>query len=164
MTPVEDERSERERAIGRCMADLQAAIDADDQALADHLGIGRTDLRCLDTVFRRGPQPVRQLARILGLTPGSVTTMTDRLVAAGYVHRVPDPTHGRRVLVTPTSRAVEIVTELFEDRVAEAHTALERFDDAQLAAIHEFLAQSVARHETSATELRSRAPLRPPDN
>ena len=150
-----DDRAEREQRIGRRMADLQASIDADDQALADHLGIGRTDLRCLDIVFRRGPQPVRQLARLMNLTPGSVTTMTDRLVAAGYVHRVPDPTHGRRVLVTPTPRCVEIVTDLFSGRVAEAHDALARFDDAQLAAIDDFLARSIARHDASAEHLRN---------
>lgn len=157
MPPVENERAERERSIGRTMADLQAAIDTDDQALADHLGIGRTDLRCLDIVFRQGPQPVRHLARLMRLTPGSVTTMTDRLVTAGYVHRVSDPDHGRRVLVTPTPRCVEIITELFSDRVAEAHTALGRFDDAQLAAIEEFLRLSVARHVASAAELQGRA-------
>ncbi|MET9327479.1 MarR family transcriptional regulator [Tsukamurella sp. NPDC003166] len=155
MPPVENDRAERERSIGRTMADLQASIDADDQALADHLGIGRTDLRCLDIVFRQGPQPVRQLARLMRLTPGSVTTMTDRLIAAGYVHRVPDPTHGRRVLVTPTPHCVEIITELFGDRVAEAHAALARFDDAQLAAIEEFLGRSVARHTTSAEHLQA---------
>ncbi|WP_405164684.1 MarR family transcriptional regulator [Nocardia sp. NBC_01499] len=153
-------RTELTAAIGHAMAELQAEIDADDQALADYLGIGRTDLRCLDLVFRHGPQPVRRLARLLGLTPGSVTALTDRLIAAGYVHRQPDPTHGRRVLITPTERSVAIVNDLFSARLAEANTELAEFDDIELAAVHRFLTLSRERHQRSAAQLRDRGSLR----
>lgn len=160
MLPVEDNSAELRVAIGNTMAELQAAIDADDQALADHLGIGRTDLRCLDLVFRHGPQPVRQLARMLGLTPGSVTTLTDRLITAGYARRVPDPAHKRRVLVTPTERCVAIVTELFTERIANAHMELSQFGDTELAAIHRFLTLSLQRHQGSAAHLRALPTIR----
>ncbi|MFL6123882.1 MarR family winged helix-turn-helix transcriptional regulator [Actinophytocola sp.] len=141
-------------ALGAAMADLQAAIDADDQALADRLSVHRTDLRCLDLVFRHGPLPAGQLARMLGLTPGSVTALVDRLVTAGYVRRAPDPTHGRRVLVIPTEQAARIVTDLLRDRLAEAHAELADFSDAELDAIVRFLHSAIDRHERAAARLR----------
>jgi DNA-binding MarR family transcriptional regulator len=141
-------------ALGAAMADLQAAIDADDQALADHLGVHRTDLRCLDLVFRHGPLPAGRLARLLGLTPGSVTALVDRLVKADYVRRAPDPTHGRRVLIVPTERAARIVTELLRERLAEAHAELVAFSDAELEAIVRFLRSATDRHERAAARLR----------
>jgi DNA-binding MarR family transcriptional regulator len=141
-------------ALGAAMADLQAAIDADDQAMADHLGVHRTDLRCLDLVFRHGPLPAGRLARLLGLTPGSVTALVDRLVKADYARRAPDPTHGRRVLIVPTERAARIVTELLRDRLAEAHAELVGFSDAELDAIVRFLRSAADRHERAAARLR----------
>ena len=142
-------------ALGAAMADLQAAIDADDQALADHLGLHRTDLRCLDLVFRHGPLASGRLAQMLGLTPGSMTTLVDRLVKAGYARRTPDPTHGRRVLVIPTEQAVRTVTDSLRDRLAEAHAELENFSDAELDAIVRFLHSAIDRHERAAARLRS---------
>jgi DNA-binding MarR family transcriptional regulator len=144
-------------ALGAAMADLQAAIDADDQALADHLGVHRTDLRCLDLVFRHGPLPAGRLARLLGLTPGSVTALVDRLIKADYVRRTPDPTHGRRVLIVPTDRAARVVTELLRERLAEAHADLVHFSDAELDAIVRFLRSATERHERSAAHLRATA-------
>jgi DNA-binding MarR family transcriptional regulator len=141
-------------ALGVAMADLQAAIDADDQALADHLGVHRTDLRCLDLVCRHGPLPAGRLARLLGLTPGSVTALVDRLIKADYVRRAPDPTHGRRVLIVPTERAARLVTESLRERLAEAHAELVAFSDAELDAIVRFLRSATERHERSAARLR----------
>ena len=85
----QEERAEIAASLGRAMVDLQAAIDAEDQALADHLAIHRTDLRALDLVFRHGPLPAGRLAGMLGLTPGSVTALVDRLVKIDYVCRQP---------------------------------------------------------------------------
>ncbi len=141
-------------ALGAAMADLQAAIDADDQALADHLGVHRTDLRCLDLVFRHGPLPSGRLARMLGLTPGSATALVDRLIKAGYARRAPDPSHGRRVLVTPTEHAARLVTDLLRERLAEAHAELADFSDAELDAIVRFLRSAADRHERAAARLR----------
>jgi DNA-binding MarR family transcriptional regulator len=159
--PAQPPRDDLIRQVGRTMADLQDAIAADDQALADHLGIHRTDLRCLDLLFRYGPRTAGTLARELHLTPGSVTALLDRLVRAGYLERRPDPRHGRRVLATLTPRIVEIVTELFADRLAEAAAELDTFDDRQLADIHRFLAASLARHRTAAAHLRGLPPRSP---
>ena len=159
-TANEEERAALAAGLGRAMAELQAAIDAEDQALADHLGIHRTDLRALDLVFRYGPLPAGRLAAMLGLTPGSVTALVDRLVKVDYVCRQPDPTHGRRVLIAPTPRSVKLVTDLLGGRIAAANAELAQFSDAELKAIRRFLLASTERHNRSAATLRALPPGR----
>jgi DNA-binding MarR family transcriptional regulator len=161
---VEEQQPGRDdliRRVGRTMADLQDAIAADDQALADHLGVHRTDLRCLDLLFRYGPRTAGTLARELHLTPGSVTALLDRLARVGYLERRPDPEHGRRVLAVLTPRVVKIINELFADRLAEAAAELDGFDDRQLADIGRFLAGSLARHRANEARLRALPPRSP---
>lgn len=68
---------------------LVEAVDTFDAVAATELGIGRSDLRALH-LLEHGPASSRALADHLGLTPGGVTTLVDRLVARGYVHRRPD--------------------------------------------------------------------------
>ncbi len=41
----------------------QAATERFDQAVADALGLNRTDMRCLDLIDREGPVPAGRLAR-----------------------------------------------------------------------------------------------------
>jgi DNA-binding MarR family transcriptional regulator len=127
---------------------------SDREVLTAALGAAMADLRCLDLVFRHGPLHAGRLARMLGLTPGSVTALVDRLVRAGYVQRTPDPTHGRRVLIVPTERAARTVTELLRERLAEAHAELADFTDAELDAIVRFVRSAADRHERAATRLR----------
>jgi DNA-binding MarR family transcriptional regulator len=161
MTAARDnKRAELASSLSRAMADLQSAIDGDDQALADHLRIHRTDLRALDLVFRYGPLSAGSLAELLGLTPGSVTALVDRLIKGDYVARRPDPTHGRRVLISPTPRSVRLVTDLLGARIAEATADLAQFADQELAAIRRFLVGSIDRHNRSAADLRALPPVR----
>jgi DNA-binding MarR family transcriptional regulator len=156
----QEERAEIAASLGRAMVDLQAAIDAEDQALADHLAIHRTDLRALDLVFRHGPLPAGRLAGMLGLTPGSVTALVDRLVKIDYVCRQPDPAHGRRVLIALTPRSAKLVTDLLGDRISAANAELAQFSDAELSAIRRFLLASTERHNRSAVTLRALPPVR----
>ena len=69
----------------------QNATDRFDQAVADAIGINRTDMRCLDVIQREGPVPAGRLAEETGLTTGAITTVLDRLERVGYARRVRDP-------------------------------------------------------------------------
>ena len=75
------------------------ATDRYDQAVADAIGINRTDMRCLDVIQREGPVPAGRLADETGLTTGAITTVLDRLERAGFARRTRDPADRRRVLV-----------------------------------------------------------------
>jgi DNA-binding MarR family transcriptional regulator len=58
-------------------------------ALADRLGLGTTDLKCLDLLrAAQVPLTASNLAQLTGLTGGAITGVADRLEAAGFVERV----------------------------------------------------------------------------
>jgi DNA-binding MarR family transcriptional regulator len=66
------------------------------------------------TFSRTGRLPLKVIGSRLMVHPTSVTNAIDRLVAAGYVDRQPNPADGRGVLagITETGRTVvEVATE-----------------------------------------------------
>jgi len=147
-------REALEREIGDELAELQGVYDDSDRALANRLGIGRTDLRCLDLIVRGGPCSATQVATKLGLTRGSVTTLVDRLERAGYATRRPDPTHGKRILVVPTPRLIELVEPLVEPRARAGSEQLATYSVGELLLIRTFLRRTRVRHSEYAAELR----------
>ena len=50
----------------------QNATDRFDQAVAETIGINRTDLRCLDVIQREWPVAAGRLAEQTGLTTGAI--------------------------------------------------------------------------------------------
>jgi DNA-binding MarR family transcriptional regulator len=101
------------------------------QAIADRLGLGPTDHKCLDLALRASsdePITAGRLAEITGLTTGAITGVLDRLERAGYIRREKDPRDRRQVLVRPRPERLEEIGRLFEplrrawDRVAARYT------------------------------------------
>lgn len=78
---------------------LHAAIDQLDETAARAIDVSRNDLRCIN-LLEDGPKAPSDLAKALGLTRGSVTTLLDRLEARGFVERLAHPTDRRALLVT----------------------------------------------------------------
>ena len=67
--------------------------------VAAQAGLTATDLEALDILALTGPIPVGRLAELTGLSSGAVTSLVDRLEAAGCARREPDPDDRRRVVV-----------------------------------------------------------------
>lgn len=72
------------------------------------LTFARYEVLVLLTFSRTGQLPLKVIGSRLMVHPTSVTNAIDRLVAAGYVDRQPNPADGRGVLagITATGRAV----------------------------------------------------------
>jgi DNA-binding MarR family transcriptional regulator len=85
-----------------------------DDALKPHaLTFARYEVLVLLTFSRTGELPLKVIGSRLMVHPTSVTNAIDRLVAAGYVRRRPNPDDGRGVLagITGSGRAVvEVAT------------------------------------------------------
>ena len=80
-----------------------------DEALRPHaLTFARYEVLVLLTFSRTGELPLKVIGSRLMVHPTSVTNAIDRLVAAGYVRRRPNPEDGRGVLagITDEGRAV----------------------------------------------------------
>lgn len=126
-------------AIGEALAELQAAYDDRDDALARRLGIHRSDLRCLDLIVRHGPRTPTEIATALHLTRGSVTTLIDRLERGGHARRTSHPTHGKKILVVPTPELVATLQGPLLEHMRRAADDLAAYTGEELALIHGFL-------------------------
>jgi DNA-binding MarR family transcriptional regulator len=107
-------------------------------ALADRLGLGPTDHKCLDLLHERAPMTASELAAITGLTSGAITGVVARLERSGRLRREPHPHDRRKQVLRPTPEAVREVQQVFE-ALPDASGVLEGFDAHQLAAVAEFL-------------------------
>lgn len=123
-------------------------------ALADRLGLGPTDHKCLDLLCERAPMTASELAAITGLTSGAVTGVVARLERTGRLRREPHPHDRRKQVLRPTPEAVREVQQVFQ-ALPDAGGVLEGFDAHQLAAIAEFLARATELAYRRATLLRA---------
>jgi DNA-binding MarR family transcriptional regulator len=131
----------------------QAATDRFDQAVADAIGLNRTDMRCLDVIQREGPVPAGRLAEETGLTTGAITTVLDRLERAGFARRVRDPSDRRRVLVELTPEAMHGAGDLYGEHVALAERNYRRYSEQQLGLLLEFIREGRELNEREAAKL-----------
>jgi DNA-binding MarR family transcriptional regulator len=125
--------------VSREVAELQAATDEMDEAVAQRLGINRTDLRCLGLLFVRGALSAGQLAVASSLSPGAATTALDRLERAGYALRTRGVQDRRSVLVEMTPLARQRIEELYGPVGREGQQFLQRYSDDELRFLSAFL-------------------------
>ena len=92
----------------------QRENDRFDQAVADYLGVSRTEAHCLDALEQFGPMTAGRLSDLSRLTTGAITKVVDRLENAGYVSRARDPADRRRVIVDLTPKLRRLAGELYE--------------------------------------------------
>jgi DNA-binding MarR family transcriptional regulator len=117
----------------------QNAQDMFDEVACERLGINRSDGRCLDIIDLAGRISAGELARQSGLSTGAITTLVDRLERAGYVRRVRDTGDRRRVLVELTDELRVRAGVIWGPIADEAAAAFDRYSDAELELIVEFL-------------------------
>ena len=75
--------------------------------------VGLSDFGVLELLLHKGPQPVNEIGRRIGLTSGSITTAVDRLESCALVTRRSDPNDRRARVVQLTARGKEQAARLF---------------------------------------------------
>jgi DNA-binding MarR family transcriptional regulator len=131
------------KAFGEAVRAYQTVNDNFDQAVADHVGMNRTDARCIDLIDQAGGMTAGELARAAGLTTGAVTAVVDRLEAAGLARRVPDPGDRRRVRIEVTEKLWEVSEPLIGPMVEESMQILDDYSDEELERFTEFLRRAI---------------------
>ena len=127
--------------VGRLARRHSTAVVLFHHAVAERLGLGPTDHKCLDLLRERGAMAGSDLCAITGLTSGAITGVVARLERAGYLRREADPHDGRKQildLALERSPIHDVIDPLRKDVAA----LLENFDSHQLTAIAEFLART----------------------
>jgi DNA-binding MarR family transcriptional regulator len=136
----------REKAIdegGKVFRAYQTSNDNFDQAIADHLGMNRTDMRCIDLIDQAGGMTAGELARAAGLTTGAVTAVVDRLERAGMARRVADPSDRRRVRIETTPRVWELTEPLMMPFLEESWKILDDYGTEELERFAEFIGRVI---------------------
>ncbi len=134
----------------------QNATDRFDQAVADALGLNRTDMRCMDVIEREGPVPAGKLAEATGLTSGAITTALDRLERAGYARRTGDPSDRRRVLVELTEQARKDANGFYTSHQELSEQLYRRYTLAQLELLLQFVREGREFNEQHAASVEER--------
>jgi DNA-binding MarR family transcriptional regulator len=124
----------------------QRDIDMFDQAVAERVGLSRTDLRCLDLVLELtiagGPATPMRLAEAAGLTPSTTTSVLDRLERAGYVRRIREQANRRQVLLQLTPAFARVTDEIFGPLAAEGTAQLRQLADAEVDTLIAFFSEA----------------------
>lgn len=143
MTPAGNPQTDlKDDIVGHLARQHSTATVLFHHTVAERLGLGPTDHKCLDVVRGRQLMTGSELAAITGLTTGAITGVVARLEQTGFLRRQPDPNDRRKQHLVPIPERVRAIHDVIGPLRNDMAAMLERFDDHQLAAIAEFLARS----------------------
>ncbi|ADJ43230.1 MarR family transcriptional regulator [Amycolatopsis mediterranei S699] len=119
--------------------ELSTAVVAFHEAVGASLGVTAVDQRALAVIAGAGSVSAGDLAKEIGLTPGAVTGVVDRLERAGLAHRAPDPADRRRLVITAVPGAFR---KLFAGLDAAMAKLMARYSPAEQAVIAGWVANT----------------------
>jgi MarR family transcriptional regulator, 2-MHQ and catechol-resistance regulon repressor len=94
-----------------------------------------SDFAILEALLHKGPQPVRELARRIDLTSGSMTTAIDRLETRHLVTRADHATDRRAWVIHLTPKGEALITKVFaghQEAMEQAMRGLSKTERATL--------------------------------
>ncbi|WP_216363708.1 MarR family winged helix-turn-helix transcriptional regulator [Subtercola boreus] len=96
---------------------------------ADHLGLTHNEYDAFIFVAEQQTTTPKELAATLRFTTGATTAMIDRLENVNLVHRIPNPTDRRSILIEPTPHGhaqagwvINTYTQLAGEGIRTHHT------------------------------------------
>ena len=101
--------------------------------------MGLSDFATLEMLLHKGPQPVNEIGRRIGLTSGSITSAVDRLEKRKLVARGSDPNDRRARIVRLTSAGEALIGEVFASHRAALDHAAGELSRAELATLIDLL-------------------------
>jgi MarR family transcriptional regulator, 2-MHQ and catechol-resistance regulon repressor len=139
-------------AILSAFARLRSAMTSDASRFWLNIKLSPPQFAALATIRRLGRLSGRQLAKELGVSPGAVVALGDRLQQRGFIQRVPDDLD-RRITWFQLTREGDAVFEelaaLGRRELRPALTALSPDDRAHLARILDLMAAALRRERDS---------------
>lgn len=108
---------------------------------ASALGLSATESEVLNLLGLEGSRTAGRIARVTGLSSGTITGVLDRLEERGYIRRERDHTDRRKVVVTADPDALTRVGRIFDRHEQTLATVLGEYQADQLENVAEFLAR-----------------------
>jgi MarR family transcriptional regulator, 2-MHQ and catechol-resistance regulon repressor len=88
------------------------AMESVDKRSIASLGIGGiSDFALLEVVHHKGPTPINEIGRKVGLTSGSITAAVDRAQNKGWIVRIPDSIDRRVIRIDLTEAGRRVIEE-----------------------------------------------------
>jgi len=140
------------------MQQYQRSVQAFDDTVGRRLGLGPTDLRCLDWLVD-GPKSAGQLSSATGLRPAATTALVDRLEKRGLVRRTRSEADRRTVLVEMTELGQARTWEAYGPLVRDGQPMLDELSVDQLEFMADFLRRITALTDTRRGLLAEQAPM-----
>jgi DNA-binding MarR family transcriptional regulator len=142
-------------AIKDSMRDLGNQLTLLNHHVGSRLQIKDVDFDCLEVINRHGPISPSALARRTGLHPATMTGVLDRLERGGWIIRDRDPqaVDRRAVTVRATRDRVGEVFHLYAGMNASMDRICDRYDDAQLQILADFLQRTTSAGRAATEEL-----------
>jgi DNA-binding MarR family transcriptional regulator len=132
MIRLSKHRQCRVEALSALIPGAQTETHALDEAATAHLGINRTDLRCLGVLMEHGLLSASKLAESVALTRGAMTTALDRLEQAGFIRRIHNDQDRRGVTIEATQTAKDAIRSIWAPIRADGLAVLKKYSDADL--------------------------------
>jgi DNA-binding MarR family transcriptional regulator len=139
---AEDLRRASEDRVLAVLPSWVNAISQLNRLIAERMGVTASDLDCLHVLNEHGAATAAELAPHVGLTPGAVSRMIDRLDAAGCIKRTDDPHDRRRVLIAPTSDGLARISAYYDGLTVRSHDDLEVLSLGEIDALLRFIDRS----------------------
>jgi DNA-binding MarR family transcriptional regulator len=151
---------DRSRAVQGLIAQVQQMNQVAtqmSQAAAHRIGINQLDLQAVQLLrISKEPMTASDLARATGISTAAATGLVDRLEAAGYVRRVPDPVDRRRTIVALAGdRVASRLGPAFTPLLQRWSRSLAGYSDAELALVTRVLVTMTDAIDTEMGALRS---------
>ena len=149
MSSEPSERQKLLKAVQQAGSGYGARFILVHQAVAERLGLNVIDLRCLRLAREAAEPTAGHLAKITGLTTGTITGLLDRLEKARFIRRERDLEDRRKVIVKVLPAGVERIERIMAPLTEDMNKALQDCTDNELRAIVKFFgvtAAAVSRH------------------
>lgn len=117
------------------------------QKAAHELGVVHTDFKTADILNETGPLTAGELAKVTGLSSGSVTALIDRLEHEGYVKRERDSNDRRRVIIVPINKKRHVIKEHYSPLNKEMTELCSQYNEEELTLITDFINRTIQIHE-----------------
>lgn len=121
---------------------------------AAEVGLAGTDFQAANLLDVDGPMTSGQFAHRLALSNSAVSRLVDRLVAAGWAQRVPDPGDRRVVRVELTGQLPDRLAQAVEAVRAPIGQAISVMSDDQRAGLLDYLEVAARAYAEVARDLR----------
>jgi DNA-binding MarR family transcriptional regulator len=122
-------------------------------AISETRGLSAVESKVLDYLARFGPQTPKDLARLSGLAPASVTAMIDRLERKGIVNREPHPDDRRKILIALDLQSIASGVHLWNHLVKGMYELCDRYTDDELRTLIGFVQAATALTHESTVKL-----------